>query len=471
MAFHEFYRLVGELTIPEEKKEEVNTHVLTLLDRSGVRKTKKVKIGDFTTKVAERVKMHKNGKVLFDYSIYENLEREVSSYDTETCTLKVNDPGFHEMGIAMVMIMVLLESYSVTPCYVARENKLIQINGYALMIEDLIGVRLRFPHRADIWTMYTFCRESEEVEKITHLDLAIKVPEDFEGINYSQWFDTSMVEKYSSIAESVKEVAFDRSQIETATYEERCRFLYSTLLSLEREKKDICAFLEKLMLMSFDERMRLAQEQTNYGIAAELTKYLSSQILVMCYSLVKGSEFWSEWKRMSAKGYYVDFIADIDKIDEKKHRPFHFYEAIHRDFEDEALGEYGERTLSLSGEMLYEIEKWKETANEEITENLNSEEELKSIMEESDCVWASRKMDAALFKELKENPNSESTKKILLLLRSVLDEGLQFFPELTKNQAKNWVLKNSRSSFDKKKFNGLLGLLANKDKRMDLLGF
>ena len=63
MALNEFYKLVGEVTIPEEKREELNDCVLKLLDRSGVRKIKKVKIGDLDTEVAERVKRNNHGKV------------------------------------------------------------------------------------------------------------------------------------------------------------------------------------------------------------------------------------------------------------------------------------------------------------------------------------------------------------------------------------------------------------------------
>lgn len=471
MAFNEFYRLVGEVTIPEEKREELNDYVLKLLDRSGLRKIKKVKIGDLDTEVAERVKRNKSGKILFDYSIYENYVRGVSSYDTETCTLEVNEPGFNEMGIALVMVMALLESYSITPCYVAREKKLIDINTSALMVEDLIGVRLRFPHRADIWTMYVFCKECKEVETIEGYSLVHVFPLDFERINVSQIFNVLMVKKDSEFVKDLKEVNFDRHQIENAIFIDRCNFLYSTFLSLEKEKKDICIFLEKLIPMSLEERTKLAEEQTNYGIVAELSRYLTSQVLVKCYSIVRGTDFWQEWERFAANGFYVDSIDDMDKSYEKEHKVFHFYKAIQRIDDDEALGEFGDRELAISDEMRREIEKWKEKASEEVPDEHDSLNELKGVMEEIRNDWAVRRLDAALFKELKGKPDSESTKKIMYLLKTMLDSGVELFPELTKSQAKQWVLKRSRSDFDKQKLNALLGLLANKEKRMELLGF
>ena len=471
MAFNEFYRLVGEVTIPEEKRKELNDYVLKLLDRSGLRKIKKVKIGDLDTEVAERVKRNTSGKILFDYSIYENYVRGVSSYDTETCTLEVNEPGFNEMGLAMLMVMTLLESYSITPCYVARDKKLININTSALMVEDLIGVRLRFPHRADIWTMYVFCKECQEVEEIKGFDLIYKVPTDFEQISYAQFYNALWVEKDSFLADKMEEVSFDRGQIEEAKYMDQCSFLYSTFLSLERDGKDTGSFLEKLMPMPLGERTKLAEEQTNYGIVAELSRYLTSQVLVKCYSIVRGTDFWQEWERFAANGFYVDSIDDMDKSDEKEHKVFHFYKAIQRNDDDEALGEFGDRELALSDEMCREIEKWKEKASEEVSDEPDSLDELKGVMEEIRNDWAARRMDASLFKELKGKPDSEYTKKALLLLKTMLDDGLWLFPELTKSQAKKWVLKRSRSDFDKQKLNALLGLLANKEKRMELLGF
>ncbi len=46
------------------------------------------------------------------------------------------------MGLAMLMVMTLLESYSITPCYVAREKKLIDINTRGLT-KELRNIRKR----------------------------------------------------------------------------------------------------------------------------------------------------------------------------------------------------------------------------------------------------------------------------------------------------------------------------------------
>ncbi len=150
--YNEFCKLVGEVTIPEDKKAEFNENVIRLLDRCGVRKIKRKIIDGTEVELAARVNQDKRGIVHFDYSIYENTVRDESTYDTNTCHLEVNNCGFDEMGIAMAMILTLTEAYSSTPCYVAREGKICNIEFFALITEDILGTRLRFPHRADVWT-------------------------------------------------------------------------------------------------------------------------------------------------------------------------------------------------------------------------------------------------------------------------------------------------------------------------------
>lgn len=157
-----FYKIVGDITIPEEKKAELNDCVLKVLDRCGLRKIKKTKIGNSQIEASCRVKPDTKGKVTFDYSIFEKKHRKTSYYNTNTCELFTNECGFSEFGLAMMMVLTLIESYSITPCYMVRAGEITNVAPCAEIIEDLIGVRLRFPHRADIWETYLFCRNNRD---------------------------------------------------------------------------------------------------------------------------------------------------------------------------------------------------------------------------------------------------------------------------------------------------------------------
>lgn len=48
-----------------------------------------------------------NGIVTFDYSIFEQKLRKPATYNTNDCTLKVEDRGGNEYGVAMNLILVL----------------------------------------------------------------------------------------------------------------------------------------------------------------------------------------------------------------------------------------------------------------------------------------------------------------------------------------------------------------------------
>ncbi len=344
MAADDFYRIVGEITIPEDRREELNRNVLRVLDISGVRKTKTVETEGYKATTACRLNTDNKGMVAFDYSIYETVVRDISYYDTKTCRLEINRCGWSDLGLAVMMVLTMIESYSVTPCYVAKRDKLADINFFALIIEDVLGIRLRFPNRADIITMYTFCKENTELRDLDAHEIAKQVPFDFETISG-------------------------------------------------------------------------------------------------------------------------------DDVDESIRISVHFYEAIGRDNDNEALGEYGNRELKISDEMKNEITDWRERATEALCEGDDSLVDLETLMMEMEDIGGVRLIDYSLFKDLKSNSDSESTKKAIFLLNNMLFDGIDLFPELTRRQAAEWVLKHSRSSFAIQKMNVLLGLLANREERMNFLNF
>ena len=180
MSGEEFYKLGGVVTIPDEKKAEFNEYVLQMLDRGGIRKIKRTKLDGDEVELAARVEPDKKGIVRFDYSIVEKMIRDVSTYDMNTCRLEVNNCGFSEMGIVMAMILTLIEAYSITPCYMIRNGKMCDIEAFALILEDIMGIKLRFPHRADNWSMYLFSKECEEIKKLEEFEILDQVPQSFE---------------------------------------------------------------------------------------------------------------------------------------------------------------------------------------------------------------------------------------------------------------------------------------------------
>ncbi|MBE5861203.1 MAG: hypothetical protein E7301_13925 [Butyrivibrio sp.] len=472
--YNEFYRLAGEIIIPEEKKEEFNNNVLKLLDRCGIRKIKKKKIDGIEIELAARVKPDKKGIVHFDYSIFENKVREESTYDLNTCSLEVNDPGFNEMGMAMAMIMTLTEAYSLTPCYMIRDGEMVSIDHYALITEDILGIRLRFPNRADIWSMYMFSRDSEDIQELKGIKISEQVPHDFEKVDYGVFINMLYIDRESLFKEHLIEIDFTKEQVGTFNGGEKDNCLYSLMLNLGKKDKALLKdYVQRLVGAPLEERTIYSEEDSEFGTLAELSRYYPAQALVLMYEIVMDTDFWTEWERFTKQGFYSDRIMAPGDIDEEEeHRVLHFYKAIRRLDDDEALGEFGDRKLSISQDMKDAISEWKEQAESaSFQDDYDPIEELKSLLVECKETYGIKRMDYDLFSDLKRAPEKETTLKVLFLLRFLLDDGINLFPELTREQAKSWIIKRCRSEFDKQKINGLLGLLANQEKRMELLGF
>ena len=98
--------------VPAEQREQFNADVLEILKQCGIRKTKEILVGNKEVTVTTLPYPDENGIVTFDYSIFEQKLRKPATYNTNDCTLKVEDRGGNEYGVAMNLILVLQESYS-----------------------------------------------------------------------------------------------------------------------------------------------------------------------------------------------------------------------------------------------------------------------------------------------------------------------------------------------------------------------
>lgn len=145
------YRIVGTVSIPYDKKKELVEHILTILYKCGLRKTEIMNINGKEVKVLAVPAPDEDGIICFDYSIFEKKERNSSTFDTNTFELVTPDRGYNEYGLAMNVIMLLLEAYSETKCYMLCDSKPFYVSGYAELIKGLLGIDIKFTHRLAVW--------------------------------------------------------------------------------------------------------------------------------------------------------------------------------------------------------------------------------------------------------------------------------------------------------------------------------
>ncbi len=88
-------------------------------------------------------------------------------------------------------------------------------------------------------------------------------------------------------------------------------------------------------------------------------------------------------------------------------------------------------------------------------------------LERSCCRYVEEKFVA----EFMEHGREINYQKALILIQRLLDKGQEYFPELTGEQAEEWIIKDSRDSFDYIKISALVSLLTNKKQRNIIFGF
>ncbi len=140
--------------------------------------------------------------------------------------------------------------------------------------------------------------------------------------------------------------------------------------------------------------------------------------------------------------------------------------------EDEFLEYWGSGSLNLSPSLREDLQGWirdfpasPEVEPEEV-ENL-----LGEILTDMVQVWNCRLGDRAFAEEFLSHREDRNHRKALALVRSFMYRDLEYFPELTKEQALDWIIRRNHPKHDTVAIPALLSLLVNHDKRKEMFGF
>lgn len=468
----EFYRLVGDMTIPEEKREEFNELVIKLLNRCGIRRVKEINILGNTFTVLEKALPGLDGMIYFDYSIFEKKRRGICSYNMNTCELSLGDCGFQEFGLVMMLLMIMQESYSATRCYLTRGNNIKRVKEYALVIEDILGIQLQFPYRIDVWGLYMFSRENPLCNEIKAENVWGGIADDnLREPDLYQMLDVAYISL--KINPEREHVTFSKEEIKKSRYADKEKYLYSIYLQL-LEREELEKYVKRLLDMPIQERKELAKENTDYGCIAEISLYVTAVTLIRELSYAKKVDFWEMWNQLAVSNMYQDYIKEKEKFSkgDKERLGLNFYEAIMRECEDEFLGVWENRDLTLSDDMRACIETWKEKYDAiDIVEDFDMKKEVLAILSDLSTDWNITFVDEEFIDDFLTSNKNIKYKKGIKLLREMMDQNVSFYPELTRKQAVQWVIKHSRSKFDSIEMIVLMRVLASDKTRKKIFGF
>lgn len=161
---------------------------------------------------------------------------------------------------------------------------------------------------------------------------------------------------------------------------------------------------------------------------------------------------------------------------EEEQRQIPFFRALERENQDEFVEFWEKDEMEFSEELKCRFRLWKSML--EAMSNEDAEEEVKSfepylaqIVTDMADIWGCRLPDAAWIRKCIENKDDIRYRKALAVLRKMMDEDVEFFPELTARQANAWILRHYRYPGDRTAMSTFLALLSNETHRQEILGF
>ena len=473
------YQLVGEVKIPDDKREQFNSHVLELLKKCGIRRTEEMILDGKTVTVVDMPAPDADGNIFFNYSVFEQHVRQMASYNIHTCQLHVPDMGVQEYGLAMLLIRVLQEAFSRTLCCLTCEKKLISLEGYCAAIRHLLGIELSFPNRARMWDLLLLFRRTEGFEANDTKAMIRTFP-----IHSTAFMEEQMIAAFNAESKDgplEPSVSFSgaRDEIRSATLISLCRYcceLMRQLLVKADGNEKLLPFLKKLVISSLPERKRAAERKDPFGILAEISLYVLPASLLHAYACASGQDFWDVWETMG-KGVYTDIIRRQEEnmeeeLSEKASVRIPFYRAIRRENEDEFVEFWEDNKPVFSERLEEELADWKERMGQiRIQKGFEMEPYLSAVISELREIWDCRYVDKSFVTEFLLHRNSIVYQKAVLLFRSILDADAVYFPEFTPHQANTWLLERYRDKEDRTIMSAYQSLLINHRHRKELLGF
>lgn len=462
------YHLEGEFTLNDKNKmQEMNDLILDLLRKTGICKLTTKTLCGKKIPVVETAKPDKAGIIKFNYSIFEKRERKTNYYDTNTGELITPDRGLNHFGLTMNMIMVVLEAYSETPCYLMYEDRLSDVSYFAEIVEELTGRILEFNRRARAFDTIVFFKQTG---KYKDLEYSIyDYPSRYCEVSMEQFFFVIFI-LYEPIKKPEKEESFLDKSMSMA-------YSCMELLKSSKElKEDALQYIYKLMDMTLEERETESKIKHPLDFISSVAPFLPAAYLVKIYAEAYEIDFFKLWNEIGKNGYWEVIEPKKSKKEPRKVSSRHIlYEIYKKKNEDDFIGVWEKDGMLFSKDIIDDIAYYKKTYLEIKERDLEHYDLVSNIVAcENDLqtFWNIDKyLDKDMVSEIVKNKDDMRYKKAVYALRLMINDEIELFSELTEQQIREWVLRTVNWRRYADKYWHYIDLLSNKKRRQELLGF
>ena len=168
------------------------------------------------------------------------------------------DRGENEFGLVMNMIMIILESYSDSPCYLMHKGNLFNILGYVDLIESLTGKVLTFKNRDNIGKikgipvdrhlLYKCILRDDEDELLGFWDSETILLSDQRKEEISEWSDRYKSLKDDDVKSFDMEAALAKA-IAIMSLEWECRYVNKDMVDEFIGNKEVSSYKKAVYLL------------------------------------------------------------------------------------------------------------------------------------------------------------------------------------------------------------------------------
>lgn len=464
----DYCQLAGTVHIPPDQQKEFNENILTLLNYCGIRKTTTMILSGKTFTVTKPVSIDEQGNIAFDYSMLEKAKREVSTFNVKTGQFILPNSGYAEFDMACTLLKTMCQTYSDTPCYITHEGKLIDIKNWLCLLNYIFGRELPCRNGNDVWELYSFFHYAESFADLTPVKawryLAVEMDRTcWHQLETALTLDMKEPGTYKYKSKGIKE------EIAHEEWWEREELLYRILFRYKNDD-DFLIRLKDLLGKNLSDRRKAAEEDGDFGLLAELSLYYTSPAIIKLYSLAREEDFWQLWESLNLTAY-TDVIEEPCSKSPKSYYQFPLYKAISRDSEDEFLYWWNGENLQLSDKLKEQLTAWKNDFDQlRLPPDFDVESDLAQILWEMDKNWSCPYVSRALVEEFLSHKTDIRYQKLLLVLKKFIDKGLEFFPELTRRQAIDWIFRRARDKQEIVHIGAFMTLLSNHTQRQRIFG-
>lgn len=475
------YWYSGKVNVPAEQREQFNADVLEILKQCGIRKTKEILVGNKEVTVTTLPYPDENGIVTFDYSIFEQKLRKPATYNTNDCTLKVEDRGGNEYGVAMNLILVLQESYSNGSGYVMHGENIMKVYGYMALLSTLLNRKIWNRGRENLARLLIALRQTPDgkgaklkgamalqTKEFDHfwgheLDACLDLLLDYDGCDYEL---ESKSRSYINCRSLLVGESFPTR---------RARIIIYNVLRKEyiSNKSAVREFAKKLVHLPLEKRKELAKESGEKGFLAECSLYVSAYAFIAGMAAIEKCSIDDVWKELGMDVYddYIVAKECLTEADAKWERT-DLYPIFCRKNQDEFLELWNGENLTLSTELQQNFAKWTQSISEMKDDpDLDVEATLGNIIEDMTDMWKCRFVEEAFVTNILRHKEQPEWRKALLVLQEMLYSERASLPELDGELAIYWSWSYRDKKADAVLASAYCSLLANDTQRKRVFGF